>query len=696
MIDGAEILAPAGRLAAAMEGYEDRPGQRELAAAVARALDRETALLAEAGTGTGKTLAYLMPAIASGKRVVVSTGTKTLQDQLAYTDVPTIERALGRRVDAVALKGVSNYLCRRKFRRALAGSIAGGKTVRLPSTSPVTDDGRDAAAGSWRARLDRLAAWAKTTQNGDRGELSDIPEDDPIWEAITTDAEARLGPRCPHYESCFVTHARRRAATAELVLVNHHLFFADLALHNEHPGARVLPPYDAVIFDEAHGLESVITEHFGVGVSSFALSRLSRDFREQLGASGGRPRERDAGAGGKDAARGARAAFAMAMQLDARAAELFGHLRASLEESGGHGGRRPLRPEAFSGEAQGAYLGLDTALEAMLAHATLAAESPPASDPDDETAELAAALARRAARHRDTLALLAEQPTETYAYFGELRGEGTFLGAAPIDVHHVLRDKLLSGTPAAVLTSATLSAGGDFSYTRDRLGLEEDVADEIAVESPFDFASQAILYVPRDLCEPSEAGFSIECAGRIAQLAEITIGRALALFTSHRALRAASAELRRTSAFPVLAQGEAPRHELLARFRREPAAILCATGSFWEGIDIPGDALSLVVIDKLPFTAPGDPMAAGRIRALERRGLDPFSTYQLPRAALALKQGFGRLIRRRTDRGIAAVLDRRLVTRSYGRVFFDSLPAELPRTSHVERLRRWWAARDEP
>jgi ATP-dependent DNA helicase DinG len=659
----ADYLSPGGRLAAALDGYEDRPGQRQMAEAVARALAEDTALLVEAGTGTGKTLAYLAPAIASGRRVVISTGTRTLQDQLANTDVPILERMLGRRVAAVTLKGVSNYLCRRKYQRAIVRGIA---------------------TASASAALERIAAWVQDTESGDRGELAALADGDAIWEEVTTDAEGRLGPRCPHYDSCFVTRARRRADEAELVLVNHHLFFADLALRGERGGARVLPAYEAVIFDEAHQLEEVITEHFGVALSSVAIARLARDLREQLGA-----RRGSKATFGRDGA-----AELMASQLELAAARLWRRAHDALcAGAPPTASRLPLPPEALTGDHGEAYLAVDTALEAIEAHATLRA-SEACADPDrEEEAEHADSIARRARRHRDALALLAERPDDDlgdFAYWGQLRGERVFLGAAPIDVSHVLRERLLPQAPAVVLTSATISAGGDFSYTRERLGLDEEIADELSVDSPFDFGSQALLYVPRDLPEPASPTFFAACAKRIAELAAITEGRALALFTSHRALRDVAARLRRDARFELLVQGEAPRGHLLDAFRARDGAILCATGSFWEGIDLPGDDLSLLVIDKLPFSPPGDPMAAARIRALERRDLDPFTAYQLPRAAIALKQGIGRLIRRRDDRGIAAVLDRRLVSRGYGKVLFDSLPRELGRTSNLERLRRWW------
>jgi len=644
----AGLLAPGGALAAAMPDYEDRPQQRAMAEAVSRALGGGGALLVEAGTGTGKTLAYLVAAVASGKRVVVSTGTRTLQEQIARHDLPLLEQLVGRPVEAVTLKGVSNYVCRRRL---------------LEQAIHAPDDD-----------LDLVRAWAHDSPTGDRAELSVLADGHPVWQRVTTTPEGRLAARCPEFERCFVTRARRAAERAEIVLVNHHLFFADLALRGA--GARVLPDYDAVIFDEAHQLEEVMTEHFGVSVSTVRLGQLARDLGEALAPSL---------FGGASAPAEGRAGFVD--QVDRAAERFFTAARQVIRAAGGDGDRVELPPEALArGAARDAWLALDTALD----DAAVASDRAAADCADDHEAEQRRGLAGRIHRLRDDLAALAERGAPDHVYWGELRGPSVFVRASPVGVADVLADQVLPRAPV-VLTSATLTSAGSFGFVRDRLGLDETVADELVLESPFDYARQALLYVARDLPLPREDGFSAAACQRIADLLQVTGGRAFVLFTSHRALAEAAVRLGAMVPWPLLVQGRGARAGLLEAFRSTPGAVLLGTGSFWEGVDVAGDALSQVIIDKLPFAAPGDPLVRARLRQLEERGAEPFAEYQLPAAALALKQGFGRLIRRRSDRGIVAILDGRIVGRMYGRVFFDTLPASLPRTASLERVRRWWS-----
>jgi ATP-dependent DNA helicase DinG len=638
------VLAPGGGLARTIPHYEDRPEQRAMSAAVARALDDGRPLLVEAGTGTGKTLAYLVPALGSGKRVVISTGTRTLQDQIARHDLPLLRTLIGRPFTAVVLKGVSNYLCRRRMVEALRG-------LRLAPELPA------------------LAEWADDTETGDRAEVEWLADDAPVWSEVTITPDTRLGARCPYFESCFVTLARRRADKADLILVNHHLYVADLALRAAAPGARVLPDHDAVVFDEAHQLEDVITEHFGARVSTVRLAQLVRDARHVLA--------------GDDLAAG----------VDRAGIALFARAREALLAAAADAGRVPLPADLLTGgDRQEAWFRLDHALEELARHADLAAEPAPDEDVDDASRrEQAAAIARRARAFRDDLATVAEQREASHVFWGELRAASTFLCASPVDVADLVRRHVVHGAAVPVLTSATLTAAGSFAYTRARLGLDPDDVDELAVASPFDYARQAILYVPRDLPAPSEPGFVAAACARIAELVALTRGRAFCLFTSHRALHGARAGLADLP-YPLLVQGTEPRATLIERFRGTPGAVLLGTGSFWEGVDVPGDALSLVVIDKLPFAPHTDPLIAARMRKVTERGGDPFVEVQLPAAAISLKQGFGRLIRRRDDRGIVAVLDGRIVSRHYGSTFMASLPAGLPRTSALEQVRRWWAA----
>lgn len=648
-------LAPGGALAAAIPHFEDRPEQRRMAEAVAAALADDRPLVVEAGTGTGKTLAYLVPALASGKRVVVSTGTRALQDQIVRHDLPLLKQIVGRPFTAVALKGVGNYVCRRKLEEARRSAEA--------ASSPA---------------LREILAWIDDTATGDRAELEAVPEDAPAWAEVTTTPDHRLGPRCPHFERCFVTGARRAADKADLVLVNHHLYLADLALRASYPGARVLPDHDAVIFDEAHQLEDVATEHFGVRLSTARLHALVRDALIVVGGSLWGP--------GLDA---------LVTAVDRAASALFAHARRALLAAAPDGGRVPLPPALLAGPGQDAWFTLDAALEELARACDLdAVPAPPHEDEDERERarrEQHAALARRARAVRDDLAELAEQRQRAHVYWGETRATGTTLAAAPISVAAVVRKVIVHGGPTAVFASATLTVGGAFDYTRTRLGLARDEVDELGVASPFDYRRQAMLYLARDLPPPSGEGLSAPVAARITELLAITGGRAFVLFTSHRALDAA-ARLLAGLPYPLLRQGAAPRAALLERFRATPGAVLLGTGSFWEGVDVPGDALSLVIIDKLPFQPHTDPLVAARAAALVEQGVDPFAALQLPQAALALKQGFGRLIRRRDDRGVVAILDPRIVTRTYGRVLLDSLPAGLPRTSALEQVRRWWRA----
>jgi ATP-dependent DNA helicase DinG len=643
-----DLLAPGGGLERAIPYYEDRVEQREMSRAVARALADERPLIVEAGTGTGKTLAYLIPALQSGKRVVVSTGTRALQDQIARHDVPLLRSILARPFSAVVLKGVANYVCRRKLAEASAKS------------------GRETAIGT-------LLEWASYTETGDRAEVEWLEEDATLWSSVTTTPDARIGPRCPYFERCFITQARRLAEHAQLVLVNHHLYFADRALRAAHPGARVLPDHDAVIFDEAHQLEDVATEHFGARVSTHRLGELLRDAHLALS---GMPLWTG------------RASVDVIHNVERAGLGMFSSVRAALVTD--DSGRVPLPPGLFDHpDRQAAWFKLDTALEDLARAAEAESEPPPDDEPSSEAGARASlgGLARRARDWRDALATIAEQRQRSHVYWGEVRATGTYLSASPIDVADLLRRHVVSSGPTTVFTSATLTTAGDFGYSRARLGLDD--ATELCVPSPFDYERQAMLYVPRDL-PPVNEGFSLAAAERTRELLAITSGRAFLLFTSHRALREATARLDKLP-YPRLVQGEAPRATLVDRFRSTPNAVLLGTGSFWEGVDVPGDALSLVVIDKLPFAPHTDPLIAARMQAIADAGRDPFAELQVPAAALALKQGFGRLIRRRDDRGIVAILDGRIVTRTYGRTFLETLPENLPRTSALEQVRRWWS-----
>jgi ATP-dependent DNA helicase DinG len=648
-----ELLAPGGGLERAIPYYEDRVEQRTMSAAVARALDEARPLIVEAGTGTGKTLAYLVPALQSGKRVVVSTGTRALQDQIARYDIPLLRTILARPFNAVVLKGVANYVCRRKLAES------------------VSQLGRN---GQHADELRALVEWSSVSETGDRSEVEWLGESAPLWSEVTNTPDGRIGPRCPYFERCFVTQARRLAEKAELILVNHHLYFADRALRAAHPGARVLPEHDAVIFDEAHQLEDVATEHFGARVSTNKLALLVRDAHVALA---------------RMPLWTGRAADDTIAAVERAGIGLFSQIRGAIAGEAD----RVLLPEGLfeHPERQTAWFKLDTALEELARTAEAESESPPDEEPDEDAGARATltGLARRARELRDDLATIAEQRARSHVYWGETRATGTALTASPIEVGELVRRHIVKAGPTPIFTSATLAAAGDFSYQRARLGLDE--AEELLVPSPFDYSTQAMLYVPRDLPVPADDGFGAAAAQRTLELLAITAGRAFLLFTSHRALRDAAKHLEKAP-YPRFVQGDAPRTTLIERFRSTPGAVLLGTASFWEGVDVPGDALSLVVIDKLPFAPHTDPLVSARMQQCAAQSGDPFQTIQLPAAAIALKQGFGRLIRRRDDRGIVAILDARIVTKTYGRVFLDTLPGGLPRTSAIEQVRRWWAA----
>jgi ATP-dependent DNA helicase DinG len=652
-----EILGPGGVLARALPAYEPRPSQVDMAELVADALATRRPLLVEAGTGTGKTLAYLVPAILSGLKVVVSTGTKNLQEQIYRKDLPLLAAELPRAFKAAYMKGISNYLCLRRF---------------------VEHDTHAAVRGATSPELDAIRAWARVTETGDRAELPELADDAPLWRDVSPTQETRLGARCPYYERCFVTRARWRAQAADLLIVNHHLFFADLALRAAWPDARLLPAYEAVIFDEAHQLEDIASDYFGVAVSSLRLNALTRDAVRAVASERAPDRIADVAA---HVERRARAMWdALGPRLRARPAA--GELIAAGGEA-----RVAMHAGTWENEPEREAHALDTALE-ELAAALDALDGSALDDGGDE----AAALAARAQAIRSDLALLvdgAARHDRKHVFWAELRGRGVYLHASPIDVAGIVRERVLGAVDAAVFTSATLTAGGSFEFVRARLGLES--AMEARLPSPFDYAQQALLYLPHDLPEPSDDAFVAAAAARMRELCDITDGRAFLLFTSWRKLERVLAILRRELRQPILVQGEKPKHLLVEDFKANVGSVLLATSSFWEGVDVVGEALSLVVMDKLPFAPPDDPLTAARAARLEDEGLDPFHAYHLPRAALALAQGFGRLIRHRDDRGVVALLDKRASTRGYGRRVLAALPRECPRTAVLDDVRKFWA-----
>jgi len=614
-MDAGHLLGPTGPLARGVSGYEHRPGQIRMARAVQDVLEHDGALLIEAGTGTGKTWAYLIPAALSGRRVLVSTGTRALQDQIMEKDLPALKRHLGIDIDAACVKGLSNYLCRRRF-------------SELSSSA-------DAAQPRFAQSLPTLRSWVETTESGDRATLASIAEEDPIWSRVVSGSDTRIGARCEHYDECFVTRVRRRAEGAQLIVVNHHLFFADLALRDT-GFASVLPDYDAVIFDEAHQIEDTATLFFGSRLSTAMLERLARDARAALRSDRG------------DKKQETRLLDAVLQQ----SSNFFSALPGNA-----NGGRAPLPPEAIPNDA---LFALDNTL------AELASTCRNLRPPRENVLQ----IARRADQLRDALGSLEAPGQVSWAQGG---GRSPSVGSSPIDVGPLLRERLHERVPCVVFTSATLTTGGDFSFVKRRLGIETEVSEEV-VESPFRYEEQAALYAPTHLPDPRTSDFPDAAAKEILELIRASEGGAFVLCTSLRMMRMLSKRVGDELDYEWFVQGDAPKQTLLDRFRDRGNAVLFATASFWEGVDVPGSALRLVVIDKLPFDVPSDPVVAARCERLDQSGESSFMRYLVPAAALSLKQGFGRLIRTTQDRGVVAILDSRIRRKGYGKVFLQSLP----------------------
>jgi len=622
-------FADDGPLSRAVDGYEPREGQRAMAAAVADVIERGGTLIAEAGTGTGKTLAYLVPAILSGTRVLVSTGTKNLQEQIFFKDLPLLRDALGKPFSATLMKGRSNYLCRHRFetyRDGVEGSTsAGGRLIESAD----------------RVVLPIINAWLAKTQTGDRAELRDLPEDLPLWKDIAADAETCLGAECPRYGDCFVTLMRQRAAESDVVIVNHHLLCADAQLRKSAYG-EVIPACATLVVDEAHQLEDVATQYFGIAVSNYRVDDLMREVERTVSLT---PEMLQATSRVTDRARTFFSSVASAQM--------------NVAES-----KARYNSDTFVDYFQEGAM-LAGALEGVEATLVLSLKK-------DEPDEVVASLARRARELREDLTFLIRASDTDFVYYVESRGRGLFLRASPIDVSRVAKEALFDRMRTTVLTSATLAVDGSFEYVKSRLGVRD--AMELRVESEFDYARQALLYLPRRVPPPKSPSFSAAAAREVIEILKRSRGRAFVLFTSYAVLRAVQQFVEMAVPFPVLVQGTAPRSTLVEQFRSTPNAVLLATSSFWQGVDVVGEALSCVIIDKLPFASPADPVTAARIEAIKAAGGDAFAAYQVPLAILALQQGLGRLIRHRSDRGVLAILDPRLRTMGYGRRFLDSLP----------------------
>jgi len=637
----ADLFSDAGALAGAVQGFEPRDGQRRMARAVASTVESGGTLLAEAGTGTGKTLAYLIPTILSRQRVLVSTGTKNLQEQVFFKDLPALRDALSVPFTATLMKGRSNYLCLHRF-----------QTFESSEPSELFERPERAVF------LPVIQEWARTTATGDRAELRDLPEDLPLWKEISAEADTCLGTECPRYGDCYVTLMRQRAAESDVVIVNHHLLCADASVRQSAFG-EVIPSCSTLVVDEAHQLEDVATQYFGVAFSNFRVDDLVRDGQRMLAASSFEPRQAEEIARALGRVSDHSRTFFSSLSL-ARAL--------NPAES-----RVRYAADALVDHAEDA-LGLAGALDGLEATLALLGSEPRIPSPESRIPdpESIATIQRRAGELRSDLRFLMRADDPDFVYYLESRGRAVFLRASPIDVSRIIRDALFDRFRTVVLTSATLAVDDSFDYVKGRLGIRE--ADEVRVPSEFDYARQALLYLPRRMPPPKSPSFAEAVARETIALLTRSQGRAFVLFTSYKVLRTVQQFVEMAVPYPVLVQGTAPRSALLDQFRSTRNAVLLATSSFWQGVDVVGDALSCVIIDKLPFASPGDPVTAARIDAITARGGDAFAEYQVPLAILALQQGLGRLIRHRGDRGVLAVLDPRLRTMGYGRRFLASLP----------------------
>jgi len=632
-----KIFGENGLIAQYHQGYEYREGQIEMARKVTAAFENKKHLIVEAGTGTGKTLAYLVPAIAASigrkKRIVVSTGTKNLQEQLMRKDIPFLQKALSKKFVAEYMKGRSNYACLYRIAKAeYQPMLEGIQDIRY---------------------FDEIAHWSRETKIGDRGELVNLPENLSFWSRINAKSDTCLGQKCPDFEPCFITRMRTRAENADIIIVNHHLFFADLNVRGNQFG-RVIPDYSAVIFDEAHLIEDIAADYFGFQVSNFQIDELVRD-TDNLPIT-------DAVA---------------TMQLTRVAAKIFGladQFWIRFTQARGAEGRFPLLPEAFvtrhsDGDTRPTALGeayeaLDNALGRLESEV----------DAFSEVLTEAESLVRRIRQARFDLKFVVTQADRNFVYWLERRGKGVFLQASPIDVSMLLKEKLFDRVETCILTSATLSANGSFNFIRDRLGLTNGKTETMLAPAAFDYQKQAIIYIPKTMPDPRAPEYSQMAAGEVIKILNVTQGRAFVLATSNYSMKALYELVSSRINYPCLIQGQMSKEGLLDRFKETPNAVLFATSSFWQGVDVRGEQLSCVIIDKLPFAVPTDPVVAARTKFIDDNGGKSFFDYSVPQAVITLKQGIGRLIRSKTDRGVIAILDARLRTKSYGRDFINSLP----------------------
>lgn len=635
-----EIFGRDGLIARRHEQYEYRPGQIAMAEAVAKAFASKRHLLVEAGTGTGKTLAYLVPAVATGKRIIISTGTKNLQEQLFKKDIPFLQSVLPSPFSATYLKGRSNYVCLQRLQQAEMAPILTG-----------LDDSQ---------HFDVIRRWAVDTDTGDKVELTSLPDKLNFWRDIDARSDICIGQKCPKFDDCFITKARLRAVESNIIIVNHHLFFADLALRDKEWG-RVLPDYDAVIFDEAHMIEDIAMTYFGSSINNYQIEDLVRDVNSLM--------INDVFA----AKELTKAAIRMQTMWDNFRLNFDGvAAAASSRGTLGEEGRFIIRNEMFwitnengesvwteAGERYCAFLHAIDRLSSTI----LKLKDPP---PEME------AITRRVHQLKFDLEFIVTGQKDDFVYWGERRGRFIYLHATPINSSSILSDRLFKNVGTVIMASATLTGGGSFEFVKSRYGVDEPL--ELVAQTSFDYKEQSILYLPPQMPDPREPEYPEAAASEIIKLLNASKGRAFVLCTSNASMNKLRTLVEDKIEYPVIMQGESSTAGLLETFRNTPNAVLFAVASFWQGVDVRGEALSCVIIDKLPFAVPTDPVVSARQRFIDNHGGNSFMEYSVPSAVISLKQGVGRLIRSEQDRGVIAILDPRLTTKRYGQVFLKSLP----------------------
>jgi ATP-dependent DNA helicase DinG len=632
-----KVFGEGGLVSQFHENYEYREGQIKMAEAIERTFKEKKHLIVEAGTGTGKTLAYLIPAITESlhrhKRIVISTGTKNLQEQLMEKDIPFLQKILPQKFVAAYMKGRSNYACIYKINKS--------------EHQPILDGLDDID------HFKEIASWIHDTRTGDRAELTYLPENLSFWSRINAKSDSCIGQKCPDFEPCFITRMRAGAESADILIVNHHLFFADLSVRGNQFG-KVIPDYGAVIFDEAHLIEDIAADYFGFQISNFQIDELVRD-ADTLPV--------------PDAI-----AMAGIIKASARVAGFAEQFWFRFKQARESDGRFPLPVDAFahhSSDGEGrpttlgeAYHALDDSLLRLETNIDVYSDKIPEAE----------SVVRRIRQTRFDLSFIVKHADRNFVYWLERRGRGIFLQASPVDVSLLLQEKLFDKVESCILTSATLSANGSFNFIRDRLGLGAASTNTLVAPSSFDYEKQSVLYLPKLMPDPRAPEFSSVAASEIVKILQVTRGHAFVLCTSNQSMTALFELVSSRTGYPCFLQGTMSKAGLLDRFRETPNAVLFATSSFWQGVDVRGEQLSCVIIDKLPFAVPSDPIVAARAKFIDDNGGRSFNDYSVPQAVIALKQGIGRLIRSNTDRGVIAILDPRLRTKGYGRDFLNSLP----------------------